>query len=383
MKTFGWALVGALVATGATLGGLGLYIARRLTAPVSERVYDLTIRDIDRSGHRTILVLDRTSQTVSVGDYCLLLESGGLVRLASTVEDRGPALVGREALLKPGQSLETGIQASWSGIYFLSPQDAGLEATGVEIPTDVGPAPAWLIPGKGSPSTTWAIHIHGLGSLRAGTLRGVQVAAAAGLTSLVVSYRNDAEGPAVGAGRSELGSVEVDDVGAAIRYASDNGADRIVVFAWSMGAAIALQVADDPNLHGVVAGLVLESPILDWVSTVRANCSRAGLPGWVALMAIPWLQSRTLSRMTSLERPIELRRFDWIARADELHVPVLILHGRGDTSSPFAVSARLEALRPDAVNLEEFDADHTMSWNSDCERWRTAVLSWLESLPVG
>jgi dienelactone hydrolase len=380
MKTFGWTLVGALVATGAALGGLGLYIARWLTAPVSERRYDLTIRDVDRARDRTFTVLDRTSQTVSVGEYCVLLEAGGLVRLTSSVEDRGPTLVGREALLEPGQSLEAGMRVSWSGIYFLSPQDAELEAAHVEISTNVGPAPAWLIPGKGGPSNAWAIHIHGLGSLRAGTLRGVQVAAAAGLTSLVVSYRNDGEGPAVGAERSELGSAEVDDVRAAVRYAIDNGADRVFLFGWSMGGAIALQLADDPSLRGIVAGLILESPIVDWVSTVRANCVRAGLPGWVGQWAVPWLQSRMLSHATGLESPIDLRRFDWITRANELDVPVLILHGRSDSSSPFEVSARLEALRPDAVSLEEFDADHAMTWNSNRGGWQTAVSAWLANV---
>ena len=383
MKTIGWALVGALVATGATLGGLGLYIARRLTAPVSERQYDLTIRAVDRSGNRTIIVLDRTSQTVSVGEYCLLLESGGLVRLTSSVEDRGPALVGREALLEPRQLLATGMRASWSGIYFLSPQDAGLEATDVVIQTDVGPAPAWLIPGKEGPSTTWAIHIHGLGSPRAGTLRGVQVAVAAGLNSLVVSYRNDGEGPAAGTGRSELGSAEIDDLSAALRFARDRGADSFVVFGWSMGGAIALQLSDDPEFRGAIRGLVLESPILDWVTTIKVNCARAGLPTWVGFFAVPWLGTRSLSRVTGLRAPVALRRYDWIVRAAQLNVPTLIIHGRGDTSSPFELSNQLKLLRPDVVDLEGFDADHTMSWNSGVERWRSVVTSWTALLTTG
>jgi dipeptidyl aminopeptidase/acylaminoacyl peptidase len=382
MKTFGWALVGAVTATAATLGGLGLYVARRLTAPVSERRYDLTIRGVDRARDRAFIVLDRTSQTVSVGEYCLLLESGGLVRLTSSVEDRGPTLVLREALLEPGQSLEAGMRVSWSGIYFLSPQDAGLEAADVEITTDVGPAPAWLIPGKGGPSNTWAIHIHGLGGTRAGTLRGVQVAVAAGLTSLVVSYRNDGEGPIVGTGQSELGAGEVQDARAAVHFARDSGADQVILFGWSMGAAIALQIADDPEFQGLVARIVLESPILDWVSTIKANCERAGLPAWVGLLTAPWLGSRSLSRVTGLQNPVDLRSFNWIARAEEMTLPTLILHGHGDTSSPFERSARLCALRPDLVELEGFDADHTMSWNSDRERWRSVVSSWLASLAV-
>ena len=149
-----------------------------------------------------------------------------------------------------------------------------------------------------------------------------------------------------------------------------------------MGGAIALQLADDPALRGVIAGLVLESPILDWVSTIKANCARAGLPAWIGQLALPWLSSRSLLRVSGLQAPLDLRRFDWIARAEELTVPMLILHGRGDTSSPFEFSTRLRLLRPDIVELEEFDSDHTMSWNSDRERWQAAVASWLASLDV-
>jgi pimeloyl-ACP methyl ester carboxylesterase len=95
---------------------------------------------------------------------------------------------------------------------------------------------------------------------------------------------------------------------------------------------------------------------------------------------VPWLSSRPLSRLAGLENPIDLRPFDWVARAEELTAPVLILHGSDDTSVPFGSSVRLGALRPDLVDFEAFDADHTMSWNSDHERWKSRVTSWLEML---
>ncbi|WP_105034126.1 alpha/beta hydrolase family protein [Cryobacterium aureum] len=374
-----WAVAGALTASSVVLGGLGLVIARRLTAPVSGRRYDLTIRSLDNSVERPIVILDRTPHTAAPGDYCLILENGGWVRLAPGVEDRGPCLVGREVVGESGPAVAAGQRASWSGIYFQSPADAGLQSTDIEIQTDVGPAPAWLIPPQGSPSTTWAIHIHGLGSTRAGTLRGVQVAAEVGMTSLVVTYRNDGEGPRVGTGRSELGAAEVDDVRSAVHYARENGASSVILFGWSMGAAIALQLAADPKLRGVVAGLVLESPVLDWVSTINANCARSGLPAWTGTLAVPWLSSRPLVRLVGLANPLDLRSFDWIERAGELTVPTLILHGSLDTSSPFGLSTRLRAFRSDIIAMEAFHADHALSWNSDRLRWNGRLSVWLAS----
>ena len=372
-----WALSGVVTAAGVALGGLGLVIARRLTAPVTERKFDLTIQDVDNSGERTIVVLDRSPRTAAPGYYCLILEDGSWVQLAPEVHDRGPQLVGREVLGETTESLAIGRKASWSGIFFAVPADAGLEAMHVDVQTDVGPAPAWLILPEGDASTTWTIHIHGLASTRAGTLRGVQVASEAGLTSLVVTYRNDGEGPFVGSGRSELGAAEVADVRAAVDYARENGARNVILFGWSMGGAIALQLAADPELRGIVSGLVLDSPVLDWISTIRANCARSGLPAWTGLLAVPWLDSRPLAGVIGIANPVELRRFDWITRANQLIVPILILHGTLDTSSPLENSTRLQALRPDIITLESFDADHTMSWNSDRERWRAGVSSWL------
>ena len=302
------------------------------------------------------------------------------MRLSSKFEDRGPSLVGREVAGEPGEGLTAGVRASWSGIYFSSPADAGLESTDVWVATDVGRAPAWLIAPRDEPLTTWAIHIHGLGSPRAGTLRGVQVASEVGLTSLVVTYRNDGEGPTVGTGRSELGAAEVDDVRAAVHFARQNGARSIVLFGWSMGAAIALQLAAERELRGIIAGVVLESPILDWVSTITANCARSGLPAWTGALAAPWLNFVPMARVTGLADSVDLHSFDWIARAEELTVPTLILHGTLDTSAPFELSTRLSALHPDIVALEAFSADHTMSWNSDHVRWRAVLSPWLSSV---
>ncbi|WP_082541392.1 alpha/beta hydrolase family protein [Microbacterium sp. Root166] len=371
------ALGGVLAAATLSLG-LGLVIARRLTAPSGPRRFDLLIRAVEQDGDRQAIVLDRTHQTESPGEFTLMFPGGHWVQLSAEVLDRGPGRIAREVTATaPGFTPSAGECASWSGIYFMTPLDAGLSARDVAIHTPSGPAPAWRIDGSDVQSTKWAIHIHGLGSPRAGTLRGVQVTTELGYTSLVVSYRNDGEGPWRETGRSTLGATEVDDVDAAIQYAIDQGARQVVLFGWSMGAQVALQLAARARYGRPVAGLVLESPVLDWVATIKANCARAGLPAAAGLLAIPWLLSPFLARAVGLPGAIPLGDLDWIARARELTVPTLILHGADDDSAPPAVSRKLAALRPGLVQLELFDADHTMTWNSDQERWRSIVAAWL------
>ena len=276
--------------------------------------------------------------------------------------------------MSPELTPRAGDRVSWSGIYYATPADAGLDASDIAISTAVGHAPAWRINGDMS---TWAIHIHGLGSPRAGTLRGVQVATQLGLTSLVVSYRNDGEGPTVGYGRSTLGAAETEDVEAAIGYAVRRGAERIVLFGWSMGAAIALRLATRSEYAPLIAGIVLDSPVLNWVEVIKANCQRAGLPRSVGLFAVPWLTVGPLARLLGLSSRVPIRELDRVGRAEDLAAPTLILHGTRDDSVPISSSRALAKRRSDLVQLESFDAGHTLAWNSDTDRWRVTVSAWL------
>nr|WP_240188276.1 alpha/beta hydrolase [Nakamurella flavida] len=324
-----------------------------------------------------MIVLDRTAQTTAAGIYNLWFKRGGWVQLSTDAVDRGPAGIARRITgSAPGFTPKTGDRASWSGIYYATPADAGLHARDITITTPAGPCPAWRI--DGDPST-WAIHIHGLGSTRAGTLRGVRVATELGYTSLVVSYRNTTEGPRVGTGRTTLGHTETTDIDEAIGYAVRRGAEQVVIFGWSMGAAIALQLADRPRHQGLIAALVLDSPAPNWTEVIKANCARSGLPPAAGHLATPWLTLDPLARTVGLTGRVPLRSFDWTARAADLTTPTLILHGTRDDSVPIRLSQALRDARPDLVKLETFDADHTLCWNTDPDRWQEAVTTWLKA----
>lgn len=368
--------LGAGVAT-AVAATTGWAIARRLTAPVSPRTFDLTIRSVEQDYDGDLIVLDRTDQTTADGIYNLWFENGGWVQLSAETIDRGAARIARRVTgTAPGLAPMPGERASWSGVYYATPQDAGLTARDIAITTPAGRCPAWRI--DGNPST-WAIHIHGLGSTRAGTLRGVLAATELDYTSLVVSYRNTAEGTPVGTGRTTLGDTETTDVDEAIGYAVRRGAQQIVLFGWSMGAAITLQLADRPRHEGLIAALVLDSSALNWSEVIKANCVRSGLPAAAGNFAIPWLTLTPLARAVGLPGRITLRTFDWTARAADLTTPTLILHGTRDDSVPIRLSQALRDARPNRVELETFDAGHTLCWNTDPDRWQDAVTTWLKA----
>lgn len=227
-------------------------------------------------------------------------ENEGRAQLSAGVLDDGVTLIARRVTSRASGFIPRGgDHVSSSGIYYATPHDVGLDAHDITIATPAGSAPAWRIDGD-SASSTWAIHIHGLGSLRAGTLRGVLAATERGYTSLVIIYRADGEGPRVGNGRSTLGFTQTDDAEAAIEYAIRHGARQVVLFGWSMDAAIALQLAHHSPHRRIVAGLVLESPVLDWTKVIKANCTRSALSAAAGSLAIAWLTIRPLARMVCL-----------------------------------------------------------------------------------
>ena len=60
------------------------------------------------------------------------------------------------------------------------------------LPTEVGFAPAWLVPAA---DDDWVIQVHGRGVTRSECIRAIPVFRDAGYTSLLVSYRNDGVAP--------------------------------------------------------------------------------------------------------------------------------------------------------------------------------------------
>ncbi len=81
---------------------------------------------------------------------------------------------------------------------------------------------------------------------------------------------------------------------------------------------------------------------------------------------------------------LEWSRLDLVAQADRLRHPILLFHGGDDEVIPVEGSEALAAARPDLVTYERFEgAGHLASWNSDPERYRAALTSFLERIALG
>src|SRR4029453_12358431 len=129
------------------------------------------------------------------------------------------------------------------------------------------------------------------------------------------------------------------------------GAQQILLFGWSLGGSIALRLADLSAYSDYISGLVLDAPVVDWARTLISNARAGGLPGPIASLGLGLIQSRAFRWVTGLEQPLDLKALDWVGRSSELKKPILLLHGRGDLSTPFNVSQLPAALRRCLIRL--------------------------------
>jgi alpha-beta hydrolase superfamily lysophospholipase len=354
---------------------VALRVARNVVAPPARRRYDIEVLAVDLVAGT--VTLSRTDDTVVPGRYSLWFDGDrGHARMGEILEQTHESVTRRVDSVQRGD-LGLATKARWAGWWYLTPDDLGVVSRDVDIATPLGVAPAWIIDG-GTSSDDWVIQVHGRGVTRAEGLRAVSVFAAAGFTSLLISYRNDGDAPPSNDRRYALGGEEWRDVEAAIRYARDNGAQRVVLMGWSMGGAIVLQCVTRSALADVVVGVVLESPVVDWVRVLHYQAGLTHLPAPVREAAMAILSSDVGSGWAGLDQPIDFAQLDMVERAHELRVPILILHSIDDGFVPSNGSVALAHRRGDIVRFERFaTARHTKLWNYDAPRWERAIGAWL------
>lgn len=280
--------------------------------------------------------------------------------------------------LQPGQRVRMDAHA-----YPPDPGDAFVFPTErVVVDSDIGPLPAdfarpevtapdeertrWRVAG---PRDTWAVLVHGRGHSRSEAFRLLPTLRELGLPALVVSYRNDPDAPASPDGHYGLGSTEWQEVEAATDYALARGAEQVVLVGFSMGGTIVASYLHESDRADRVAGVVLDAPVLDWDTTLRAAAAERRIPGWLTPVA---------RAVTTLRTGIRWNRVDQVARAEELATPILLFHGTADAAVPVETSDAFAAARPDLVTYVRVEgAGHVHSWNHDPEAYESRLREFL------
>ena len=372
--------------SGAITALMALRVARLVVTPPRSCADDVPILAVDARA-RTV-TLGRTADSATPGRYGLWFSrDAGHARLGQIATET-ESTVTRELVGVDFGELLPGARGRFSGWFFLTPRDLGVDHESVSLVTTLGPAPAWVILAEpdelGTVPTMWAVLVHGRGVTRSEALRCVSVFREAGYNCVLVSWRNDGDAPASDDRRYALGATEWLDVEAGIRYARDErGATDVVLVGFSMGGAAVLQAVANSELSTIVRGIVLESPVVDWAPTLLYQARAMRVPRLVQRAAIALLGSRRAHRVTGLRAAIDFRMLDFVLRSDELTVPILLMHSDDDGYVPPTASRALALARPDIVTFHRWTgARHARLWNYDPVRFTGQIGRWLATLPL-
>lgn len=292
-----------------------------------------------------------------------LRSPGGLAVIGPVTGERNGAVV-RPVL--GGTAPAAGDPAALdTGPWDPDPAARGLAFVEVAVATPLGPGPAWWVPAGGD---TWVVLVHGRGGTRREALRVLPALHRLGLDTLAVSYRNDPGAPASPDGRYHLGDTEWLDVEAAIVFALAHGARRVVLYGWSMGAAIIGALLDRSALAHHVVAVVWDAPLVDWRATLRQQARNRRLPGGLAPIACA---------ATSRRIGIDFDRFDLRRRPPAVCPPTLLVHSTEDTVVPVGPSRTLAAAAAQwgwtITYVEVAGVEHTGAWNADPTTYETTM----------
>lgn len=300
------------------------------------------------------------------GRWGLEANSGSYHQVGAILE-RGDRQVVRELLPVKG-NLHGGEMArldSWA--LPGDPRDAyGLSFKTVSYSSPLGEFPSWLVEG---PNTTWAIFVHGKGAEPRQGLRILPVLRDLGMPVLLITYRNDGGVPSSEGGFYRYGQTEYQDLEGAVKYALEQGAQRVVLVGYSMGGGIVASFLYHSPLARHVVGVVLDAPMIDFNAVVDFGARQKGHPKIVILAG------KAVSRY---RYGVDWSSLDYLKDAKKLAVPILLFHSDADETVPIESSEALARKRPDIVTYMRFPgAPHVASWNVDSEGYTKALRDFL------
>jgi alpha-beta hydrolase superfamily lysophospholipase len=358
------AVLALVVLLAAATAGVGWYFSGVAVEVDHSNDYNLKVLE---SGDGTV-TLPRDETTALPGTWALVWKDGrALLGPIVTATSKKVVRKLESNAVAPAKGTKVFID-HW--IYGSDPRQAlGIDSQNVSYPSETGPMPAWLIPGR-TFNGTWIIGVHGRNADKLETMRAIPTVHRLGLPMLSIAYRNDTGAPSSSDGKNHLGDTEWKDVAAAIAYARAHGATGVILHGWSMGGAMVMTaLRKDPAF---IRGVVLDSPVMDWSATLDKQGASRHLPGFVTDVAKQILQRRI---------GIDLSDFDQRPYAPQLKVPVLLFTTTDDETvdnGPSRTFARKAP--PGLVTHVETPGGHTEAWNVNPSAYETALTAFLQKI---
>jgi pimeloyl-ACP methyl ester carboxylesterase len=285
----------------------------------------------------------------------------------------------RDVLDVVGDVPEPGARYGLTRDVWLTPEQAGMESQDITIETlEGGQFPAWLIPG--TREKRWAVLTHGKGAARSEMLRMARPLNEAGFNVLLITYTGDVGAPPYEDGMVTYGRLEWRELEAAVEYALDRGATRLVLGGASHGGAVTLGFMARSPVAVNVDGLVLDAPASSLRDILDEAAEFRSLP--VGGLPIPESLEDVATWFVRLRFGVDFSAIDYISPTDLIPVPLLTFQGAIDETVPEPVSDRLmnEGSGSGGEYVVVPGAEHVLSWNLDPEGYDERVKEFVRGL---
>lgn len=334
---------------------------------------DFQIVRVSNSDGKTYVHLPVNADTESYSKQSLFWHSRKGHAIVQRSDDSDTKLRRFEVLNNLGQPLSEAKGAWLSGWLGDKPEDFGYSST--DFVTLINATKAFQIV---SDKKRWVIHVHGRKANYAETLRNFKQFQDLGFSQLAISHETDAKPLGLGKRRSQLGATEWSQVELAVEHAMSNGAERIVLFGWSLGGMFVNQFLERSGNAKAIAGVVFDSPLLDYRGTLQLQAGRAGVDRAIVDKSMNLIRSSTLLRLLGF-RNIDVSTLSALNKTLNVQVPTLLFHSSNDGYISTSGVYRYRELNPTTRLVEIRGARHCRLFNQDQEKYQAAIADFLLS----
>ncbi|MBG81970.1 MAG: hypothetical protein CL791_01520 [Chloroflexi bacterium] len=243
-----------------------------------------------------------------------------------------------------------------------------LDYSEIMIDAPLGEIGAWIVEAD---SDNWAILVHGRTDNKDSSLKIIDDLHDLNVNSMTIDYRNDDNAPPSKSGYYEFGTTEWEDLEAAVQYAITAGAKTIFLVGYSMGGGIVVNYQLRSNLSQHTTAIILEAPMLHFGRTIDKGAEERSVPAPITYAA---------KMLASVRFGVNWNAMDYLSNANEIDVPVLLIHGEADDTVPVETSIEFANTIPHLVELHTYaEVGHVSVWNWYPDEYTKLIKEFIES----
>lgn len=227
----------------------------------------------------------------------------------------------------------------------------------------------------------WIIHVHGRKTLIGETLRNFSLFASLGFSQLSFSQETDPKPMGLGKHRSTLGFQEWKQLEEAVLYAKSNGAEKVLLFGWSLGGMIVGQFLNKTKFADNIIGAIFDSPMFDVRNTLRLQAKLSGYDDQFADEVCELIKRSKLLRFLGYPK-LDLDAFSLGRSALEKSVPSLLLYSKNDGYVAYEDAERFARINKSVTLVQFPGARHCRLSNSNPAKYEETIRTFVSKLQI-